>query len=51
MYFVCVTVKGRLVNDLKKSSNITADMEFNPVESDESAAENTPATNNPGRPG
>lgn len=51
MYFVCLTVKGLFANGLKKSSSMTADIEFNPVESDESAAENTPATNKPGKPG
>lgn len=51
MYFVCVTVKGLFANGLKMSSNITADIEFNPVESEDNAAENTPATNKPGKPG
>lgn len=51
MYFVCDTVNGFFTKGLKKSSNMTADMELRPVESDDNAAENTPATNMPTNPG
>lgn len=40
-----------LEKDLKKSSKITAAIEFNLPDSELSAAENTPAMNNPDNPG
>lgn len=47
---VC-SVSGCLTKGLTKSSRTTADIEFKQVERELNAALNTPATNNPVRPG
>lgn len=51
IYFVWRSLNGLRLNGLKKSSNITADMELSPVDRDDKAAENTPTTKRPGSPG